>query len=80
MVIPVHDRVEQVRMRKGVSKAHIARKCGHSISWYSDLSKGRRGMSVKALQDIAVALEVNAKIFFDDDISDTLIKNYRKEE
>lgn len=67
---PVYAKVEQVRIRKGVTKAHIARRCGHTISWYHDISKGRRNMSVEALQKIADALEVPVSIFFEDELSE----------
>jgi transcriptional regulator with XRE-family HTH domain len=71
---PVYIRVEEIRKRKGVTKTHIARHCGRSISWYQDISKGRRNMSVDALQKIAEALEVPISSFFEDEVSETRSK------
>jgi transcriptional regulator with XRE-family HTH domain len=72
---PIHIRVEQVRKRKGVTKAHIARRCGHSPSWYHDISKGRRKMTVETLEQIADVLEVPVTHFFEDKISESLTKD-----
>ena len=69
---PVYMRVEAVRKKKGITKTHIAKYCGHTVSWYSDLSKGRREMRVTDLEQIAEALEVNPVIFFGKKLSETL--------
>lgn len=71
---PVHIKLEEVRQRKGVTKAHIARHCGHSVAWYHDIATGRRNLSVSALLKISEALEVPASIFFDSEVRETLIR------
>lgn len=63
--------IELVRKRKGVTKTHIAKKCGKTPTWYTDISNGKRGMSVEALEQIADALEVDVKVFFDEKLSET---------
>jgi len=67
----IHERIEQIRQRKGVTKTHIANKCGKTPTWYTDISNGRRGISVEALEQIADALEVDVRIFFNNKLSDT---------
>lgn len=67
----IHEKIEQVRRRKGVTKTHIANKCGKTPTWYTDISNGRRGISVEALEQIANALEVDVRVFFENDLSVT---------
>lgn len=61
---PIYIRVESIRQEKGVSKRHIARHCGRSDAWYSDISKGKIRLTVEDLELISEALEVNPAIFF----------------
>lgn len=68
---PVYKRIEEIRIRKGVTKTHIAKRCGKSVAWYYGISTGKRIPNVESLQDIANALEVNIKIFFEDELSVT---------
>ncbi|TCZ76150.1 XRE family transcriptional regulator [Paenibacillus albiflavus] len=74
---PVHQKVEEVRVSKGVTKTHIAKKCGKTTSWYHGISTGRRTLNVDSLQQIATALDVDIRIFFENELSDTL--NYKQQ-
>lgn len=69
---PVHLRIEEIRKSKGVTKTHIAKKCGKSVAWYHGISTGRRQPNVESLQQIADALETDVRNFFGDKLSDTL--------
>ncbi|QQE79630.1 helix-turn-helix domain-containing protein [Alicyclobacillus sp. SO9] len=60
---PVYIKVEKVRQKKSVTKAHIARYCSKSAAWYQDISNGRRTLKVEALQKIAEALDVPVGLF-----------------
>jgi len=63
--------IEQIRKRKGITKTHIAKRCGKSVPWYADISKGRRRLFVGDLLSIAEALEEKPEIFFDQELSET---------
>lgn len=69
---PVYQRIEEIRIRKGVTKTHIAKSCNKTVSWYYGISVGRRTPDVDALQEIADALEVDVRIFFGDGLSEAL--------
>ena len=69
---PVHIRVEDVRKRKGITMTHIAKHCGHTVAWYSDIAKGRRQLRVDDLERIAEAMEEEPAIFFINNLSETL--------
>ena len=72
----INEKIEQIRKGKGVTKKHIAEKCGHTPAWYTDIVKGR-SIKVDTLQKIADALEVDVRIFFENDLSVTL-KNRKR--
>lgn len=69
---PVHLRIEEIRKSKGVTKTHIAKKCGKTVAWYHGISVGRRQPNVESLQQIADALETDVRNFFEEEVSDTL--------
>ncbi|MFC2948574.1 helix-turn-helix domain-containing protein [Virgibacillus sediminis] len=68
----IHEKIELIRQRKGVTKTHIANKCNKTSAWYTGISKGRSKIDVETLQQIAEALEVDVRIFFEDNLSVTL--------
>lgn len=72
---PVHQRIEKIRKEKGVTKTHIANKCGKSVAWYSGISTGRRKPNIESVQQIADALETDVRNFFGDKLSVTLKSN-----
>ena len=70
--LKIYEKIEYIRRQKGVTKKHIAQKCGKTSAWYTGICTGRRGISVEALQQIADALDVDVRIFFTDELSETL--------
>lgn len=56
--------MEQIRKRKGMTKTDIAKKCGHTITWYADIAKGRRGVSLEDFMQIADAMDEDVVNFF----------------
>lgn len=68
---PIHIRVENVRVSRGVTKTHIARACNKTVAWYSDVSKGKIRLTVDDLEKIAKALNVDVRIFFESKLSVT---------
>ncbi|WP_028609195.1 helix-turn-helix domain-containing protein [Paenibacillus harenae] len=65
-------RMEQLRKQKGITKTHIAKRCGHSVSWYADIAKGRRRAYLDDVFLIAEAMDVQIENFFDSKLSVTL--------
>lgn len=68
----VVGRIEQIRKSKGIKKSHIARFCGKTPSWYTDITKGRNRLSVDDLLLVAAAVDEEPKNFFDKQLSVTL--------
>jgi transcriptional regulator with XRE-family HTH domain len=68
----LHEKIESIRISKGVTKTAIAKKCNKSVAWYHGISTGRRTANVDSIQEIAKALDVHVKVFFEEKLSDTL--------
>lgn len=68
---PIYQRVESIRVAHGVTKTHVAKSCGKSAAWYSDVSKGKIRLTVDDLEKIADALNVNVVLFFGYQLSET---------
>lgn len=64
-------RMEEVRKRKGVTKTHVAKHCGHTVAWYHDIAKGRRKVYLDDAMLIAESLGEEFPIFFAKKLSDT---------
>lgn len=63
--------MEQTRKKKGITKTHIAKHCGRSVSWYADIAKGRRRVYLEDFMMIADAMGENVTNFFRQELSVT---------
>lgn len=63
--------IEKIREKKGIMKSHIAKACGHTPSWYSDILKGKNRLSVDDLLLVADAVNEKPAIFFAEELSVT---------
>lgn len=70
----IYENVEKIRFAKGITKTFIANKANISLQVYHNISKGYTSLDVERLKKIAVALDVNPAIFFDDELTDNVIK------
>lgn len=68
----IHEKVELIRKRKGITKKHIADRCNKTSAWYTGVSQGRTRIDVETLEEIADALGVDVRIFFGNELSVTL--------
>ncbi|WP_373325679.1 helix-turn-helix domain-containing protein [Sporomusa paucivorans] len=71
----VYENVERVRAVMGVTKKHIADKLGLSLQGYRHIASGGVALDVERLKIISEALGVSVDIFFNDRLTDSVIKN-----
>jgi transcriptional regulator with XRE-family HTH domain len=69
----VHLNVEKIRKAKGVTKTHMAKKLGLTLQGYSHITTGQVRLDVERLKLIAVILSVDPAIFFDNQLTDSVI-------
>lgn len=73
----VHTNVEKIRIAKGVTKTHLAAKLRMSVQGYRHIVSGKTRLDVERLKIIAHALDVEPAIFFNDELTETVINKYR---
>lgn len=71
----VHQNVERVRRAKGITKTHLAKMLGLSLQGYRHITCGHVRLDVERLQIIAKVLGVEPGIFFNDKLTDSVIKS-----
>lgn len=69
------ERMEEIRQRRGITKAHIARHCKHTITWYNDIIRGRRRIYMDDAFLVAEALDVDFVDFLDRKLNETRNSN-----
>jgi transcriptional regulator with XRE-family HTH domain len=74
----VHENVERIRKAKGVTKTHIANKLGLTLQGYRHIASGDVRLDVERLEIIADALDVEPAIFFDNKLTESVIKRRNK--
>ncbi|WP_088005634.1 helix-turn-helix domain-containing protein [Indiicoccus explosivorum] len=74
----VHKNVEKIREAKGVTKTHIAKALNMSVMGYSHIENGATRLDVGRLQKIAAILETDVAVFFDDQLTDSVINRQKR--
>ena len=69
----VHENVEKIRIAKGVTKTYLANKLGISVRGYRHIVSGNTRLDVERLKVIADALGVEPAIFFDNELTESVI-------
>lgn len=74
----IYENVEKVRLSKGVTKSHLAKKLGMSAMGYHHISTGATKLDVDRLRTIAETLGVGPNIFFDDKLTENVINEQKQ--
>lgn len=69
----IHKNVEKVRIAKGMTKTHLANKLNLSLQGYRHISSGEVRLDVERLKIIADVLEVDPGVFFDNELTESVI-------
>lgn len=67
----LHEKIDAIRRKKGITQKHVADVCGKNSQWYYDMKIGRSSVKGEDLGNIAKALGVDVSIFFEDELSVT---------
>lgn len=60
-----HDHIKNLRLRLGISQSELARRAGYSHEFISQVERGIKTPSIKALQRIALGLGVSPSILME---------------
>lgn len=69
----VHQNVEKIRKAKGVTKTHLAKKLNMTLQGYRHIMSGSTRLDVERLRIIAKELGVEPAVFFDNELTETVI-------
>ncbi len=70
----VRENVRRIREACGVTKTHVAKGLGMSLQNYRYLENGVGQFDVERLRVVGKILNVDCAIFFDDKLTDSVIK------
>lgn len=70
----IHLNVEKIREARGVTKTHIASKLNLSLQGYRHIASGSVRLDAERLKTIGFVLNVDPSIFFDDQLTDSVVK------
>lgn len=73
------ENVEKLRKAMGVTKTHLANKLNLSIQGYTHITSGNVRLDAERLKIIGKVLKVDPGIFFDDSLTDSVIKEIEME-
>ncbi|MCL6477765.1 MAG: helix-turn-helix transcriptional regulator [Peptococcaceae bacterium] len=61
----LHDQIKYLRLRLGISQSELARRAGYSHEFISQVERGIKSPSIKALQKIAWGLGVSPSLLME---------------
>jgi transcriptional regulator with XRE-family HTH domain len=75
----IYNNVEKVRKVKGVTMTHLANKLGLTLQGYRHIANGKVRLDAERLKIIGFVLNEDPGIFFDDELTDSVIKRIDEE-
>ncbi|AXX65549.1 XRE family transcriptional regulator [Bombilactobacillus bombi] len=72
----VQKNIKRIRLARGIKQKAISNYLNISEMKYSRIENSNKKIDSKTLEKIAQFLNVNANIFFDDKITESVIKRY----
>ncbi|MDP4108030.1 MAG: helix-turn-helix transcriptional regulator [Bacillota bacterium] len=74
----VHDNIRKVRIAKGIKQCHVYESLGITRQMYHLFEKQGKGNNAEKIEAIANILEEKPGIFFDDKLTDAVIRKVTK--
>lgn len=69
-----HENVKLIRECKGINKTFVAKRIGLSLQGYIYIENGTVNLTTERLRFIAQVLDEDVSVFFDDKLTDAVIK------
>ncbi|MCL6611954.1 MAG: helix-turn-helix transcriptional regulator [Peptococcaceae bacterium] len=66
----IQDRIKSLRLRLGISQSELARRAGYSHEFISQVERGVKSPSIKALQKISLGLGVTPSVLMESNLSE----------
>jgi transcriptional regulator with XRE-family HTH domain len=69
----IHENVERIRVARGITKTFVAKKLRISLQGYMHIATGHVRLDVERLKTLAMILNVEPAIFFDNRLTESVI-------
>lgn len=69
------DNLRRYREKNNLTQEQLAEKAGISTSFYANIERGKKGVSIYVLRDISKAIGVSIDCLLEDSNSDSKIRN-----
>ncbi|WP_438312323.1 helix-turn-helix domain-containing protein [Sporosarcina sp. FA9] len=76
----VNLNLKKIRLAKGVTQSHLAKKLNISNMAYGRMESGETKMDVERLKVISIALGLEIEVFFNDELTDSVINEMEVEQ
>lgn len=61
----IYEMIEMLRVNRGITKSHIAKRFSKTITWYTFISEGKINIKAKDIPIFAELLGVSSGFFFE---------------
>jgi len=75
----VHNNLKKIRLAKGVTQTHLAKRLKVTPMTYSRLENGETKIDVERLMVLAKALDIEIEVFFNNELTESVISNLGSE-
>ncbi|WP_060210352.1 helix-turn-helix domain-containing protein [Sporosarcina koreensis] len=75
----VHNNLKKIRLAKGVTQTHLAKRLKVTTMTYSRLENGETKIDVERLMVLAKALDIEIEVFFNNELTECVISNLGSE-
>ena len=69
----IHENLKKIRLAKGMTQLHLAKKLGISNMAYSRMESGKTKIDAEILKVLSKELDVGVEVFFTNELTESVI-------
>ncbi|MEK4403496.1 helix-turn-helix transcriptional regulator [Sporosarcina sp. FSL K6-6792] len=69
----IHENLKKIRLAKGMTQLHLAKKLGISNMAYSRMESGKTKIDAEILKVLSKVLDVKVEVFFTNELTESVI-------
>ncbi|MET3658331.1 helix-turn-helix domain-containing protein [Sporosarcina psychrophila] len=69
----IHENLKKIRLAKGMTQLHLAKKLGISNMAYSRMESGKTKIDAEILKVLSKELDVRVEVFFTNELTESVI-------
>ncbi|AMQ06781.1 helix-turn-helix domain-containing protein [Sporosarcina psychrophila] len=76
----IHENLKKIRLAKGMTQLHLAKKLGISNMAYSRMESGKTKIDAEILKVLSKELNVRVEVFFTNELTESVIVEFAIDE